>query len=125
MNIEAFYDSATFTMTYVVWDSQSGDAVVIDPVLDYEPMGSKLSTASYEKVKTFIQDNDLRLHYVLETHAHADHLSASQLFKNDFPSAKTAISAEIVRVQKVFKPVFGYVGQPLAVRTERDALNLA
>lgn len=106
MNIETFYDKATFTLTYVVWDSETKDALVIDPVMDYDPVGSKVSKTSYNLVKSFINEHQLNLHYVLETHAHADHLSASQLFKEDFKDVKIAISQGITRVQQVFKNVF-------------------
>jgi len=106
MNIETFYDEATFTLTYVVWDANTKDAIVIDPVMDYDPIGSKVSKTSYNQVKDYILENKLTLHYVLESHAHADHLSSSQLFKEDFKTVKVAISREITRVQTVFKNVF-------------------
>lgn len=108
MNITHFFDDATFTLTYVVYDEATKDAVIIDPVLDYEPGGSIVSLESYEKVKAFIQDNELKLHYVLETHAHADHLSSSQYIKNDFPDVKVGIGENIKKVQEVFKALFNY-----------------
>jgi glyoxylase-like metal-dependent hydrolase (beta-lactamase superfamily II) len=105
MKIQAFYDPTTFTVTYVVFDEASKDAVVIDPVLDYDLVSSSTSTASVEKVAAFLREQRLRVHYVLETHAHADHLSASQWLKNRF-EAKIAIGAGIKDVQATFKPVF-------------------
>lgn len=105
MQIETFYDPATFTLTYVVFDPKSRDAVVIDPVLDYDPAGAATSTASIEKVEAYLRKEDLRLHYVLETHAHADHLSGSQYLKQRF-DAKVAIGARIREVQAVFRDVF-------------------
>lgn len=104
--IETFYDPNTFTLTYVVYDPDSRDAVVIDPVLDYNPIGSTISDESYQKVVDFIAAHDLRLHFVLETHAHADHLSASQLFRDEFPGVQVAISERIRQVQEVFKGVY-------------------
>ncbi|MCH8550355.1 MAG: MBL fold metallo-hydrolase [Natronospirillum sp.] len=106
IDIKTFYDEATNTLTYVVSDPTTRDAVVIDPVLDYNPIGSKVSDESYQQVVDYIQANDLTLHYVLETHAHADHLSSSQLFRDDFPSVKVAISERIRGVQEVFKGVY-------------------
>jgi glyoxylase-like metal-dependent hydrolase (beta-lactamase superfamily II) len=103
--LQTFYDPATYTLTYVVYDPQSRDAVVIDPVLDYEPMSSKTSTSSVEKVAAFLKEKGLRLHYVLETHAHADHLSGSQWLKKRF-DAKIAIGERIREVQATFKDVF-------------------
>ncbi|MEM6533093.1 MAG: MBL fold metallo-hydrolase [Myxococcota bacterium] len=106
MNIEAFFDKRTFTLTYVVYDEQSGDAVVIDPVLDYDPAASKTWTESVDNVARFLTERELTLRYVMETHAHADHLSGSQLLKERFPGVRTVIGARITRVQEVFKDVF-------------------
>ena len=113
MNIQHFYDPATFTLTYVVYDDVSKDAVVIDPVLDYNPQGSKVSATSYQAVKAFIEAQQLTVHFVMETHAHADHLSASQLFKSDFPDARIAISEHIKEVQSVFKFVYNLEGRQI------------
>ncbi len=105
MEIETFFDPATYTLTFVVFDPKTNDAVVIDPVLDYDPLGSSTSTTSVEKVASFIEQKALRLHYVLETHAHADHLSSSQWLKKRFGS-KIAIGARITEVQETFRNVF-------------------
>ncbi|QLY26617.1 MBL fold metallo-hydrolase [Bdellovibrio sp. KM01] len=106
IRIQHFFDSATFTLTYVVHDPNTLDAVIIDPVWDYDPASSKLSTQSMDQVVAYIKENKLTPHFVLETHAHADHLSSSQLFKNIFPGIKVAIGERITEVQKLFKPVF-------------------
>jgi glyoxylase-like metal-dependent hydrolase (beta-lactamase superfamily II) len=106
MNIETFFDPATYTLTYVVFDPASGDAVVIDPVLDYDPLSSQTSIASVQKVERFLRDKGLRLRYSLETHAHADHISGSQYLKRRF-EAPVAIGERITLVQTTFKDVFG------------------
>ncbi len=106
MDIEAFYDDATSTLTYVVYDPQSRDAVVIDPVLDYEPAGSEISHASVDRVTEFLETRELNLRLILETHAHADHLSGSQVLKRRFPGAQTGIGSQITVVQSIFKDVF-------------------
>ncbi|MFO0667505.1 MAG: MBL fold metallo-hydrolase [Polyangiaceae bacterium] len=105
MKIETLFDPATFTLTYVVFDPKTRDAVVIDPVLDYDPLSSTTSTTSLESVDAIIKEYDLRLHYVLETHAHADHLSGSQYLKSRY-GAKVAIGSRIKEVQRVFRDVF-------------------
>lgn len=120
--IKAFFDPATYTLTYVVWDSQTKDAVIIDPVWDYDPAASKLSTTSLDAVLKYIAENNLNPHYVLETHAHADHLSSSQLFKQHFPNLKVAIGEKIIEVQKVFKKLFNLKDDFPADGNEFDVL---
>jgi len=105
MQIEAFHDPATDTLTYVVYEPQSRDAVVIDPVLDYDPLASSVSTRSLDELGAFLEQHDLRLHYVLETHAHADHLSGSQHLRRRF-GAKIGIGARIREVQVAFRDIF-------------------
>lgn len=105
-SIQEFFDSATWTLTYVVFDSATKDAIIIDPVWDYDPAASQLSQDSAEKVLSYVKKNDLKVHYILETHAHADHVSGSQVLKTKLPGAKVGIGAKITEVQKVFKNVF-------------------
>lgn len=104
--IEAFYDPRTYTLTYVVFDAESKDAVIIDPVLDYEPVGSKVFTESADVVIDFVRREGLHLRAILETHAHADHLSGSQRIKEVFPEAELVIGARITEVQTLFKSFF-------------------
>jgi glyoxylase-like metal-dependent hydrolase (beta-lactamase superfamily II) len=99
MKLESVFDSRTFTVTYVVWDEATRDAVVIDPVLDYDPVGSKVFTESADEVLDFVKAQDLQLRYVLETHAHADHLSASQYLKERVLGLKVAIGARMARAE--------------------------
>jgi glyoxylase-like metal-dependent hydrolase (beta-lactamase superfamily II) len=106
MQIETFFDPRTSSLTHVVHDPATRDAIVIDPVLDYEPVGSKVFAESLAPVIACLHRHDLKLHYILETHAHADHLSGSQLLRRDFPGALLAIGAGIVEVQRIFKHVF-------------------
>ena len=107
MTIETFFDAATFTLTYVVFDPKTRDAVVIDPVLDYDPLSSSTSTASVERVEAFLKKEDLNLRFVLETHAHADHLSGAQYLKKRF-NVRVAIGAAITEVQNVFAGIFDF-----------------
>ena len=105
MIIKEFYHPPTFTLTFVVYDEKTRDAVVIDPVLDYDPLGSQTSTVSVEEVAAFVDQERLRVHYVLETHAHADHLSGSQYLKRRY-DARVGIGARITEVQETFKGIF-------------------
>ena len=106
MKIEAFYEPVTFTVSFVVYDESTKDAVVIDPVLDYAPNSASISRDSADEIIEFIKKENLNLHYVLESHAHADHLSSSQIFKKEFPNTKVAINSNITAVQEVFKGAF-------------------
>ncbi|MGE3608349.1 MAG: MBL fold metallo-hydrolase [Bacteriovoracaceae bacterium] len=106
MVIQHFFDKDTSTLTYVVYDDKTRDAIIIDPVLDFDPASGRVSNESYSLVLNYLKDHQLNPHYVIETHAHADHLSSSQVFKKDFPNIKIAISERIKTVQEVFGPVF-------------------
>jgi len=106
MDIKPFYDARTNTLTYLVYDPETRDAVVIDPVLDYEPASSRIWTESADEVIDFVRANELQLHLILETHAHADHLSGAQHLKAAFPAAKLGIGARITAVQTMFKGIF-------------------
>lgn len=105
LQVETFFDGPTFTLTYIVFDPKTKDAVIIDPVLDYDPLGSQTSLKQLETVSSFIREHGLTLHYVLETHAHADHLSSSQLLKQRF-GARVGIGEHIRVVQETFKGIF-------------------
>lgn len=108
MQIKEFYDEATFTLTYVVYDDKTKDAVIIDPVWNYEPYASKVSEESLKELMGFVKSNELNVHYILETHAHADHLTSAQLLKKELPQAQTAIHENIKAVQEVFKGLFNF-----------------
>jgi len=105
--VKAFFDKPTWTMTYVVYDESTQDAVVNDPVWDYDPAASQLSTESAEQVLGFVKFHHLKVHFILETHAHADHVTGAQPLKDQLPGARVGIGANITEVQKVFKSVFG------------------
>lgn len=106
LKVQHFYDEKTFTLTYVVFDIETHDAIIVDPVLNYDAAASKMSMESIDKVDKFIKENELKLHYIMETHAHADHLTGSVELKNRYPQAKVAIGKHITAVQSVFKDVF-------------------
>ncbi len=103
--VQAFFDPATSTASYLVSDPATGQAAIIDPVLDFEPKAAKLSTGSADAMLAAVTDQGLDLRYVLETHAHADHLSAADYIRRK-TGAQVAIGAHIVDVQKQFVPTF-------------------
>jgi glyoxylase-like metal-dependent hydrolase (beta-lactamase superfamily II) len=105
MRVQEFFDPKTFTLTYVVFDEASKDAVVIDPVLDFDPLTVATSTQSVDRVVDFVHAQGLRVRLILETHAHADHLSGAQPLKELF-GAPIVIGARITEVQTIFRDVF-------------------
>lgn len=105
MHIQSFFDNATFTVTYVVVDSDTRSCAVIDPVLDFDAASGRTSYSSADRVIAYITGQGLRLEWILETHAHADHLSAGSYIKSML-GGRLAIGAHIVDVQKIFTKVF-------------------
>ncbi|MCR9077813.1 MAG: MBL fold metallo-hydrolase [Hyphomonadaceae bacterium] len=105
IHVEAYFDDATNTVTYLVADTATQQAVLIDPVLDYEPHRAALTTQSVDTILADLRARELTLTWVLDTHAHADHLSAAD-YVRDETGAKVGIGAKITEVQKLFGPVF-------------------
>jgi glyoxylase-like metal-dependent hydrolase (beta-lactamase superfamily II) len=103
--IQAFFDDPTSTVTYLVSDTASGEAAVIDPVLDYDHRTGKVSTASADRVLDAARQEGLAITWILETHAHADHLSAAPWFA-ERTAARIAIGERIREVQGIFREVF-------------------
>jgi len=104
--LHAWFDEATHTITYVVWDPATRHAAIIDPVLDYDHRSGRASHRAADTVLGFIADHDLTVHWILETHAHADHLSAAPYLKEK-TGAPVGIGEHITEVQRTFAPVFG------------------
>jgi glyoxylase-like metal-dependent hydrolase (beta-lactamase superfamily II) len=105
MKVAAFFDQATFTVSYVVSDPATSACAIVDPVLDYDHAASRTSLQSAQPVIDYVRANHLRVEVILETHAHADHLSAAAHLKTVF-GTKIAIGAHIVEVQKIFARIF-------------------
>ncbi|MCM2348707.1 MAG: MBL fold metallo-hydrolase [Bacteriovoracaceae bacterium] len=106
MKIKHFFDPDTYTLTYLVTDEATKDAVIIDPVLDFDPPSGKVEDRSIKEVIEYIKAQGLKVKAILETHAHADHLSSSQILKAQYPDAKLGIGEKIKAVQEVFKAHF-------------------
>jgi glyoxylase-like metal-dependent hydrolase (beta-lactamase superfamily II) len=105
MQIEPFFDPATWTLTYVVYDADARVAVVIDPVADFDPASGSVTHVRAAAVAAFLDERELDVPWVLETHAHADHLSAMPWFKQRC-GARSVVGARITEVQRVFREVF-------------------
>ncbi|PWE17386.1 MBL fold metallo-hydrolase [Marinicauda salina] len=105
-SIQAFFDEPTNTVSYLVWDPETADAAVIDPVLDYDPASGKASADSAQAILDAAEKQGLSIQWVLETHAHADHLSGAPYIKEK-TGAPVGIGERISEVQTIFRPVFG------------------
>lgn len=103
--VKAFFDPQTWTYTYVVYASKGSECIVIDSVLNYDPKSGRTKTESADEVISFIAENHLQLEWILETHAHADHLTAAPYIQEKL-GGKIAIGDHITTVQGVFKGVF-------------------
>lgn len=106
MEVKAFFDgNRTFTLSYVVYDSASKDAVIIDPVLDLDTTPWRTFTESTDSIRRFVKEQGLKVHWVLDSHVHADHLSGANEIKQGL-QARLAIGDHITVVQETFKEVF-------------------
>lgn len=105
MFVQGFFDEATFTITYLVADEDSGEAVIIDPVTEYDAGRAKLASTPIDLVLDVAADKGFRITRVLDTHAHADHLSAADYVRRK-TGARYGIGGRITEVQTVFKTLF-------------------
>jgi glyoxylase-like metal-dependent hydrolase (beta-lactamase superfamily II) len=104
--VETFHDPATSTFSYVVYDRDGGRAAIVDPVLDFDPSSARTHTASADRLLGFVLAHGLTVDWILETHAHADHLSAAGYLQMK-TGAQVAIGRGITRVQERFRELFG------------------
>ena len=105
--VHAIFDESTWTVTYVVYEKPGSSCAVIDSVLDYDPKSGRTKHTSADKVIEFVNSHDLKVKWILETHAHADHLTAAPYLKEKL-GGQTAIGANITHVQRVFKEIFNF-----------------
>ncbi len=103
--VKAFFDPATWTVSYVVFDAPGGHCALVDSVLDYDPKSGRTRTDSADQLIAFVREQNLMVDWILETHAHADHLSAAPYLRNHL-GGKIAIGGKITQVQNVFKGIF-------------------
>jgi len=104
-DVEAFFDKDTYTVTYVVADKETNICAIIDSVLDYDQASGRTSTTSADEVINYIKENKYTCEWILETHIHADHLSAAPYLKSMI-GGKSAIGANVKTVQSTFGPIF-------------------
>lgn len=105
--VRPFFHPGSNTWSYVVAEGDGGAAAIIDPVLDFDAAAARTSTTSAQALLDHVRAHDLRVEWILETHAHADHLSAGDWLRRQLPGAGLAIGEGIRTVQATFRPVFG------------------
>lgn len=119
--VKAFLDDDSETFIYVVYEAPGKCGVIIDPVLDFDPKSGRTNTTSADEILKFVREQNLTIPWVLETHAHADHLSAAPYLR-DALRAKIGIGQHITAVQRIFKDVFNLEKEFLPDGHHFDAL---
>ena len=104
-NVHAFFDPDTWSLTYIVQDPNSGSCAIVDPVLDYEAASGQTTTESADEVVAKVEAENLTVEWILETHVHADHLSAAPYLQKRL-GGKIGIGAHIAEVQNIFGNLF-------------------
>ncbi len=110
-NIQHFFDPRTWTLTYVAWDPATRDAVIIDSVLDFDPVNLRFFEESMDKLLAFVSENELAVHGVLETHVHADHITAAHRLRKKL-DAKVVASSAVPAIQATFTDLLELNDQP-------------
>ena len=121
MIVQGFFEKNTSTLSYVVYDPETRDAVIIDPVLDFDAQWVHVQETSIEQLLAYVRERDLNVHYVLDTHVHADHLSGFQRLKAEL-GAKIGIGEHIATVQSTFKGIFNWPGSFAVDGSQFDVL---
>lgn len=103
--VKTFFDEETFTATHVVSDTAARKCAIVDPVLDFDPASGRTDTASADAVIAYIKNQDMTVEWILETHVHADHLTAASYLKTRL-GGKTAIGDRVGVIQETFGKIF-------------------
>ncbi len=119
--VKTFFDELTFTASHVVSDPATGAAAIVDPVLDFDPASGRTSTKSADEIIAYVKAEGLTVEWILETHVHADHLSAGHYLKEQL-GGKIAIGSNITIVQKTFGEIFNAEAEFRRDGSQFDAL---
>ena len=120
-DVQAFFDPPTNTVSYVVKDPDSAKCAIIDPVLDYDAKSGRTTTRSASQIVDYVREHDLEVEWLLETPAHADHLSAAPYLKDKL-GGRTGVGEHITQVQQIFKSVFNVEKEFLPDGSQFDTL---
>ncbi|WP_417617271.1 MBL fold metallo-hydrolase [Oceanisphaera sp.] len=119
--VRAFLDDSSETFSYVVYDRQGGQAMIIDPVLGFDPASGRTNTELAQRQVDFVRAQQLTVPWILETHAHADHLSAASFLRKQL-NARIGIGEQITRVQGVFREIFALEPEFMSDGSQFDGL---
>lgn len=119
--VQPFFDAQTGTVSYVIADKHTGQAAIVDPVLDFDFKSGRTGTDQVELIEAYIRAEGLKVQWILETHAHADHLSAAHLLRERL-GGRIAIGERITQVQTTFKKLYNLAPDFLADGTQFDHL---
>ena len=106
LKIQHFFDTTTSTLSYIVWDADTLDAVIIDPVLDFDPVNLKFFEDSIGKLLSFVDGQHLNVHHVLETHIHADHITGASRLRDKL-GARLVVGSLLPQIQETFVELLG------------------
>ena len=112
LKIQHFFDNGTSTLSYIVWDADTLDAVIIDPVLDFDPANLKFSEDSIGDLLSFVESNHLNVHHVLETHIHADHITGASRLREKI-GARLVVGSLLPQIQETFVELLGLDGSEI------------
>jgi len=107
VQIQHFYDEPSSTLSYIVWDKESKNALIIDPVLSFDWASATTSSVAVDKLITYIKQYELKPLYSIDTHIHADHISGTHQLKTHFPKIKSGIHINVEKVISTFSKVYG------------------
>ena len=119
--VKTFFDPATWTFTHLIYEAMNTPCIIIDSVLNYDPKSGRTTTHSADEVIQFVKENGLQCQWLLETHAHADHVSAAPYLQKHL-GGKIAIGTHITKIQHVFKEVFHFESSFAVDGSQFDAL---
>lgn len=105
--VKSFFDETTFTITHVIYQAKGSECAIVDSVMNFDPKSGRMTTNSADQVMDFVRENELKVQWLLETHAHADHISAAPYLRKNL-GGLIGIGKGIKEVQRVFKRVFNF-----------------
>ena len=111
--IQGFFDPVTSTVSYVIYEADGSECAIVDSVLDYDPKAGRTATTAADKIVDFVREHRLTVSWLLETHAHADHLSAAPYLQEKL-GGRIGIGAGICKVQHSFSAIWSDISESMS-----------